>query len=396
MRLKVLYSAFFFLCASSAQAELLHDASNTPESQLIGALQQFTNQEKIDPAINDLKHLVEENPKFRLAQLVYADMLMAKAGPLNGFGNNDKTSGKALADLRAEIRMRWQHHNSPPTDNSLPDSIIRLSNDQKYVIIVDLGKSRLYLFENNNGIPKRVSDFYTSFGKKGYDKFIEGDKKTPLGVYKVTRFISDKQLPDFYGSGAFPIDYPNTWDRRLGKTGYGIWLHGTPRGTYSRPPRASDGCVALSNDDFSSLIPFVDIKQTHVILTDSINWLEQQRWLARREQFEQQLDNWQQDWESLDANRYLAHYAADFKTGNTDIELWSKHKRRVNNQKKFIRVEIEKLNIFMYPGEKDMFEARFTQHYSSSNFSKAGNSKRQYWKRSRNGQWQIVYEGPSS
>lgn len=396
MKRRALYSAFLFLCASGVQAELLHDTANSPESRLIGALQQFTRQEKIDPAINDLEHLVETNPKFRLAQLVYADMLMAKAGPLNGFGNNDKTSGMALEDLRAEIRMRWQHHSAPSTDNMLPDSIVSLSSKQKYTIVVDLGKSRLYLFENNNGIPKRVSDFYISVGKKGYEKFVQGDKKTPLGVYEVTRFISDENLPDFYGSGAFPINYPNTWDRRLGKTGYGIWLHGTPRGTYSRPPRASDGCVALSNDDFSSLLPFVDINRTNVILTDAIKWIDQQAWLNRRERLEQNLGNWQRDWESMDTNRYLAHYAKDFKSGNTDIKAWSAHKRRVNSQKKFIRVKLEDLNIFMYPGEENMFKAQFTQHYGSNNFSKASSRKYQYWKRSADGHWQIVYEGPSS
>ena len=30
------------------------------------------------------------------------------------------------------------------------------------------------------------------------------------------------------GDGAFPLNYPNEWDRRLNKTGSGIWLHGTP------------------------------------------------------------------------------------------------------------------------------------------------------------------------
>jgi murein L,D-transpeptidase YafK len=57
------------------------------------------------------------------------------------------------------------------------------------------------------------------------------------------------KLTDFYGSGAFPINYPNEWDRIRGRNGYGIWLHGTPRDTYSRPPRASDGCIVLSNED---------------------------------------------------------------------------------------------------------------------------------------------------
>src|SRR3546814_8483534 len=50
-----------------------------------------------------------------------------------------------------------------------------------------------------------------------------------------------RKLPDFYGDGAYPLNYPNEWDKHEGRKGYGIWLHGTPSTTYSRPPRASDG-----------------------------------------------------------------------------------------------------------------------------------------------------------
>lgn len=395
MSLKTLITAMALFSMGLAQAEVLHEAGN-PETRLIGALQQLTNQEKIEPAISDLQQLVEAKPKFRLAQLVYADMLMARAGGLADFGNYDKATNKALEDLREEARMRWLHHQSPPADGNLPASIVRLSNDQQHIVVVDLGKSRLYLFKNEAGIPRRVDDFYISLGKKGYDKYVEGDKKTPLGIYKVTRFIPDKKLPDFYGSGAFPIDYPNAWDKRLGRTGYGIWLHGTPWSTYSRPPRASDGCVALTNDDFSSLIPFVDTSNTFVVLTESINWIDRQEWLSRRNHFQQQITNWQHDWESLDTNKYLGHYSKEFKSGKTNLQRWSAHKHRVNSAKKFITVDLEKMNIFMYPGEKDMFEVRFTQHYRSSNYNKANNRKRQYWQRNDNGRWQIVYEGPSS
>ena len=57
----------------------------------------------------------------------------------------------------------------------------------------------------------------------------------------------------FYGTAAFPISYPNEWDRRQGRNGFGIWLHGTPSDTYSRPPRASDGCVVLTNQDIQTM-----------------------------------------------------------------------------------------------------------------------------------------------
>ena len=102
------------------------------------------------------------------------------------------------------------------------------------------------LYENRNGEPHYVADYYVTIGKNGVDKFKEGDKKTPLGVYHVTDNLPRSKLADLYGSGAYPISYPNEFDKREGRGGKGIWLHGVPTDTYSRPPRASDGCIVLS------------------------------------------------------------------------------------------------------------------------------------------------------
>ena len=48
-------------------------------------------------------------------------------------------------------------------------------------------------------------DFYASIGKNGVGKFKEGDKKTPIGVYFISRFLDPDSLPDYYGDGAFPL-----------------------------------------------------------------------------------------------------------------------------------------------------------------------------------------------
>ena len=52
-------------------------------------------------------------------------------------------------------------------------------------------------------------------------------------MYHFTSVLSKSELPDFYGAGALPINYPNEWDRLNGRTGHGIWLHGTPADTYA-------------------------------------------------------------------------------------------------------------------------------------------------------------------
>ena len=102
---------------------------------------------------------------------------------------------------------------------------------------MDASRSRLYLFENTGSELKLVGDYYLSVGKLGTEKSVEGDMRTPLGVYYVTSNLDPRTLKDFYGSGALPINYPNPYDMQRGKTGGGIWLHGTPPGQFSRPPQ---------------------------------------------------------------------------------------------------------------------------------------------------------------
>ncbi len=89
-----------------------------------------------------------------------------------------------------------------------------LAEDQPYVILVDQQSSRVYLYRNNAGDLQLETDYFITIGLKGYGKQKRGDQKTPIGVYHVTRYIDGMELPDLYGEGAFPINYPNTWDLR--------------------------------------------------------------------------------------------------------------------------------------------------------------------------------------
>lgn len=384
--------------AMTVNAETIHH--NDYEQSLVQSLDDLS-QQRIDPALERIEQLVEDNPKFRLAQLIYADLLLAKAQPLTAFGAHPGAHADAsrtpaiLSGLRDEARQRWRHYSTPKQPDSVPASMIRLATETKHAILVDLDHSRLYIFRNNHGVPELVEDYYVSIGKRGADKLTQGDKKTPIGVYAVTRYIPGQKLPDFYGTGAFPIDYPNRWDRRLGKTGHGIWLHGTPLDTYSRPPLDSDGCVAISNDELSQLKPFIKIKNTPVIITQNIDWIPRAEWLQRQEHFSALLDNWEKDWESKNSAAYLSHYSEkDFKSGNFTYSRWATHKSRVNAAKKYIRLERSAVNIFAYPGVDNMLEVTFEQHYQSDNY-RNNSQKRQYWKKESDGQWRIIYEGPA-
>jgi murein L,D-transpeptidase YafK len=390
----------FLFCSGAGSGELVanrvagHSIDHGQEAALIRALEKIRGDE-IDGALAELERLVEVNPTFRLAQLMYADLLLAKSRPISDFGSMPSASLDRILAFRDEARARWSHYREPPPGNRIPAALVRLSPDQRHVIMVNLATSRLYLFENRDGVPHLVQDFYATIGKNGSRKDLEGDQKTPVGVYFITGFINPDKLPDFYGDGAFPIDYPNAWDQRHGRTGYGIWLHGTPSTTFSRPPRDSDGCVILSNRDLRTLAGYIQPSHTPVVLSEDVHWLARKDWLARQQRFDGVVEKWRRDWESRDADRYLSHYSPNYQGLGLDYRAWVEHKRRVNPSKRYIKVGVSGESMFLYPGEDGLLVVTFEQDYSSDNFRRRF-LKRQYWRMEKDGRWRIVYEGSVS
>ncbi len=362
------------------------------ENLLIQSLQEV-QQQQLDGALKTIETLVQDNPTFKLAQLIYGDILLAKAGPISDIGSHQGAANNELLGLRQEAQSRWQRHLSPPGD-LVPSNLLQINQDIEHVIVVDLNKPRLYLYRHINGKPTLLSDYYVSIGKNGAIKQIEGDKRTPIGVYFITSFKSPETLPDMYGAGAFPLDYPNIIDKRQGKTGYGIWLHGTPSDTFSRQPRASDGCVTLSNSDLENIKSLLKPGLTPVIIAQDITWVSPTDILNEQDQFQQVLSQWQADWQSLNSDAYLNNYSHEFNAEGMDIQRWGAHKKRVNKAKSFIDVELSNINIFHYPGTDDLRLVTFTQNYKSNNYSSSG-KKQQYWKRESDGAWRIIYEGPA-
>jgi murein L,D-transpeptidase YafK len=368
-----------------------------PEALLFRTLHEISDK-RLDATLTEIDRIIAGYPNFRLAHLIKGDLLLARARPITTLGNTNHLPQERLDELRDEARVRLARYQHVRPTGLVPRYLVQLQPKQRHAFIIDTARSTLYVFENRDGEPRYVADYYITIGKNGIDKIREGDKKTPVGVYHVTGSLPRARLStlygkqsELYGNGAFPINYPNEWDRRQGRNGYGIWLHGVPFDTYSRPPRASDGCVALTNQDLEAIAKNVQVGLTPVIIADGVEWIAPQAATALREDLARSVEAWRRDWESLDTGTYLSHYANNFFSEKQNLADWSQHKRKVNAGKSWIKVKIDRVSMFLYPGTDQLAVVMFQQAYASNNHSNQ-TRKRQYWTK-EGGRWKIIYEG---
>jgi len=70
------------------------------------------------------------------------DLLLARAGPIQAFGNMVSAPPGSLADLRAEGHCRLNAYRDKPPAKLCAALPAQMPPDQKYAIVVDTQKSR--------------------------------------------------------------------------------------------------------------------------------------------------------------------------------------------------------------------------------------------------------------
>jgi len=337
--------------------------------------------------------LVRDHPNFQLAQLVYGDLLSARVRPLRGWGDVPEGIGvngsQTLAELREESQLRIKALRERPPEGAVPSQFLQLSPRSRHAIAVDTSRARLYLFENTATGLKLVADYYISVGKLGTDKSIEGDLRTPLGVYYVTSSLDPKSLKDFYGAGALPINYPNPYDARRGKTGGGIWLHGTPPAQFARPPKATDGCVVLANPDLERILHTVEVRSTPVVIAPSLRWVPPASLHADARSFADALAAWRAARSSGDLRRVLAFYTPDFSANGKSAAEWTPQLKAELDRIRGRELDLKELSYLRWTDSADTMVVTFGEVPAGA---RTGPVKRQYWMR-QGPQWKIFFEG---
>ena len=332
---------------------------------------------------------LENHPNFHLARMVYADLIAAQAQHSPLLPNPTALDKARISGLAEEASVRLAQ--KPKISNELPANIVQLSRNHQHALLFDAEYSRLYVFGNHQGTPYLIADYYASAGKDGMDKENEGDNRTPSGIYKITYTLDDNQLPELYGAAAYVLNYPNQWDKTLRRSGSGIWLHGVPRITYSRPPETSRGCVVVSNSVMQWLNQHIDPTQTPVVLANQVDWLDKASWQAQRKQLLSMVEQWQSDWQSLDVERYLRHYSAQYQDPKLNYQQMLDQTRRNAKKKTFVKVAIKEMDLFRYSTKPERYVVHFYQDYKSNNYNIAYR-KKQIWQ-NEGGEWKIIFEG---
>lgn len=362
------------------------------EARLID-IYQLVAQGRSREALDLAQRLVDDVPNFQLAQLAYADLLTAQTHrlPIMGAAPKDLVSQASarLDQLRAEANRRVAAQRNRPPAGSIPAQFIEIAPSTKFAIAVDASRSRLYLLQNGPHGMQVIEDHYASIGRLGTDKKTEGDQRTPLGIYYITNRLDDHQLTDFFGAGALGLNYPNEYDRLLGRKGGGIWVHGVPSDSYSRSPNSTDGCVAVANPDLRSILERVQPRSTPVVIANSLDWVSPTTAEQDRHNVRNMIEGWKMARASGDVNRVLSFYSPRFSNGTYDYSQWRDWVTKEVSNPKSRAFQMKDLSILGWKDKSDLLVVTFGE---VANGQRTGAIKRQYWAK-EGGLWKIFYEG---
>ncbi|MDP8239814.1 MAG: L,D-transpeptidase family protein [Candidatus Hatepunaea meridiana] len=98
-----------------------------------------------------------------------------------------------------------------------------------------------YLMDySQDGYVYVAGKFPCTYGEKGVPKTKRGDRKTPLGKYRIELIRSKEDQYNQFGPYSILIDYPNHFDIIARRTGSGISIHGGRI-------KPTNGCIRILN-----------------------------------------------------------------------------------------------------------------------------------------------------
>ena len=235
--------------------------------------------------------------------------------------------------------------------------------------VVDKTKKKLEVISYNGGITKKLFSSSVIVGKNG-DKLLEGDLKTPIGVYQLTRRFTPNDR--YLGPLAFSLSYPNLLDKLAKRNGGGIWIHGYQLDGQRTDELKTKGCVAMQNDTLMKFDDVVDHKKTLAFI------YEDKRPEASAKDIAviiSGLLGWKKTWSESDIENYLKFYDKNFERyDGMSLEKFKSMKRAIFSKKEKKRISFSNFLITPYPNLKNdrLFRVSFYEDYVSDTHKFAG------------------------
>ena len=260
------------------------------------------------------------------------------------------------------------------------------SRSPESMFLVDKKNQAFVVFSNKSPLRKEYK-WQCTTGEVHGDKEVEGDLKTPEGIYFIERKIDTSYLDrDLYGEMGLTLNYPNPVDRAKGKTGFGIWLHGRGKEVV---PFDTEGCVAMDMKYMFKLEDMIELQNTPVVITSTMSWEEDEVELEKSRKIAELSMDWAGAWGS-GADEYFDFYAREkfAKSSGQNFSSFKNHKQGLFKAYDWMDVYIEEPRVL---GGPDYWVSYFGQVFNSSGFFSRG-IKRLYWQKDETGDLKIVGE----
>lgn len=277
-------------------------------------------------------------------------------------------------------------------DERIPAYLVRLPDSVRTVFVAETSAAAFHRFENMAGPEIDYAGAANmSYGENGDGKQRDGDRRTPLGIYFVTEQLDTSRMHEKYGITAFVLDYPNALDRRLQRSGDGIWVHGVdPRGG-KRPTRDTDGCIALPNETLETLENQFAPNVTPVLIATEINWVEPGQLDEIRGELDAAIARWANSLEEGDLHTHLSLYDADFMHWGMNKAEWTALLTETYSSRSIEEIRVSDVLLLGDPVEDGIYLSRF-RFIMEEGPDSVELTKRLYWRRTRPGALTVIAE----
>jgi murein L,D-transpeptidase YafK len=232
-----------------------------------------------------------------------------------------------------------------------------------------------------------LASFRIAIGKAVGDKQKEGDNRTPEGIYFAQPHIGEDRLwTQKYGPRAIPINFPNPMDRKEGKTGYGIWLHGAGDDARIKDKNVTEGCVAFYNDDIVKITSWLPPHQGLVVIASDVSQVNR---IDESSEINRLTQAWFQDWQQRNLDGYISYYSEDFVHQRKGTHAYRQYKDRVFKRYRSMKVDISDLRVVSHP---KYAVSLMNQSFNGDDIYRTEGRKILFWERDNADQWRIVRE----